>query len=130
MYPGATRSKYGNRKVVADGYTFDSAGEAKRYQVLKLMQHAGEITRLEVHPHWDLAVNGIKIGRGYTADFSYRDKAGELVVEDFKGVRTEAFVLRKKLMKAVHGIDVREVRTPSGELKSSGRARRGRGAGR
>lgn len=31
------------------------------------------------------------------------------VVEDVKGVRTLAYKFKKKLMKAVHGIEIREV---------------------
>jgi Protein of unknown function (DUF1064) len=45
----------------------------------------------------------------YRADFVYRDKVGELVVEDAKGVRTKDYVIRRKLMLSVHGIRIREV---------------------
>lgn len=36
-------NKYGAKKTVVDGVTFDSKAEARRYQQLKLMQQAGEI---------------------------------------------------------------------------------------
>lgn len=102
-------SKYGNRRIVDDGYVFDSVGEHRRYRELKLMEQAGEITELRVHPSWPLIVNGHNIGR-YTADFSYRGKNGNLVVEDYKGVKTRDYILRRKLMQAVHGIEIREVK--------------------
>lgn len=105
-------NKYGAKRIEVDGYTFASLAEAKRYGELKLMQQAGAITALEPHPPFDLTVNGIVVGR-YTADFRYVEVAtGETVVEDVKGGRatgTEAYGLRKRLMKAIHGIEIVEV---------------------
>jgi len=101
-------SKYHAIPTEVDGIRFDSRGEARRYQELKLLQAAGEISHLGVHPSWELVVNGVKIGK-YTADFEYRE-GKEYVVEDYKGVRTRDYVLRKKLMLALHKIDVREVK--------------------
>lgn len=48
----------------------------------------------------------------YTADFVYRDKQGNEVVEDVKSAATRKeadYVLRRKLMLHVHGILVKEV---------------------
>lgn len=100
-------NKYNAVKCEIDGIVFDSKKEGRHYQELKLRERAGEITCLEIHPAWDLTVNGVKVGR-YTADFSYIEK-GNLVVVDAKGVRTRDYVLRKKLMKALFKIDVVEV---------------------
>ena len=100
------RNKYNARKVEIDGYIFDSKKEAKRYQELCLLERAGEIEIIEIHPRWKLVVNGVLIGR-YTADFMYKDN-GKMVVEDVKGVRTRDYVLRKKLMKALYGIEIKE----------------------
>lgn len=104
----AKRSKYGNRKTKVDGITFDSAAEARRYADLVLMEKAGEITDLELQPRYPLLVNGEKVGT-YVADFAYRDAAGVLVVEDVKGMRTREYIMKAKLMRAVHGIEVQEV---------------------
>lgn len=101
------RRKYGNHRVEADGYQFDSKKEAARYWTLRLQQKAGAIESLEVHPHYDLFVCGVKIGK-YIGDFRYRREGNE-VVEDVKGVRTAVYRLKKRLMKAVHQIDVVEV---------------------
>lgn len=104
-------SKYGNKKVTEDGYTFDSKAEYRRYKDLKLMRDAGSITALEVHPRYPLEVNGVMVSR-YTPDFRYREKDGTLMVEDVKGgqaTKTEAYRLRKKLMLALYDITVHEI---------------------
>ncbi len=105
-------NKYHARKASEDGYTFDSQAEWRRYRELKLMQAAGAIRDLDVHPSWPLVVNGWRIGR-YTADFSYLIGTRGLVVEDVKPTekraRSRDYVLRCKLMVACHGISVEEV---------------------
>jgi len=101
------KNKYNAVRVEVDGIRFDSKREASRYHELRYRQMAGEITHLEVHPVWDLIVNGAKIGK-YTADFVYVEN-GEAVVEDAKGVKTRDYVLRKKLMKAIYDIDIAEI---------------------
>lgn len=45
----------------------------------------------------------------YIADFAYLDRDGELVVEDAKGVRTPAYIIKRKLCLYMHGIRIREV---------------------
>ena len=101
------RSKFGAKKTEVDGIIFDSKREATRYYDLRVMQSAGLITGLTLQVRYDLVVNGEKIGR-YTSDFNYYEN-GQLVVEDTKGVKTRDYVLRKKLMKAIYGIEIREV---------------------
>jgi hypothetical protein len=100
--------KYGARKTVVDGITFDSAREAKRYGELKLLERAGQITHLELQPKFPLIVNGRKVAE-YRADFSYLEIGGASVVEDVKGVRTPVYVLKAKLVEALYGFQVREV---------------------
>ena len=103
------RSKYGNRKVQADGFTFDSQAEYRRYRELKLLEAAVAIKGLQVHPLFALRVNGQHIGN-YEADFSYIELPGERhVVEDVKGVRTAVYRLKKRMVKALYGIDITEV---------------------
>ena len=46
--------------------------------------------------------------RDYVADFVYHQN-GKLVVEDFKGYRTEVYKMKKALMYERYGILVREV---------------------
>ena len=103
------RKKYGNVRTRIDNFTFDSKLEARRYGELKLLEKAGEIHDLEIHPRYPLDVNGTRVCT-YVADFVYRDTRGTLHVEDVKGMRTALFILKKKLMHAVWGIEVEEVK--------------------
>jgi len=96
------RSKYGARKVKADGHTFDSWLEFSRYQVLKELQAAGKIKGLALQRRYELQPafkKGAKTYRAieYVADFEYQDAEGNLVVEDTKGFKTETFKLKHKM---------------------------------
>jgi hypothetical protein len=86
---------------------FASKREYARYQDLKLMEKAGEITELACQPGFRLEVNGDLICT-YKADFSYRDKQGMPVTEDVKGVRTPVYRIKAKLMRALYGITILE----------------------
>ena len=127
MGAGRKRSKYGNKKVTADGITFDSRREWLRYLELMLAERNGLIVKLEVHPKFDILINGKKIC-AYVGDFMYLiplrkivpegtsvdvvwiDGEGfERIVEDTKGFRTREFILKKRLMSVVLGIEVKEI---------------------
>lgn len=99
-------SKYRAQRTVVDGITFASKKEAARYGVLKTMEAAREIEGLTLQPTFDLVVNGVLVCR-YKADFQYRE-GGALFIEDVKGMKTPAYRLKKKLMKAIHNIDIFE----------------------
>lgn len=103
-------AKYNNRLTVVDGITFDSKKEAKRYRELKLLERGKEISELELQVSYEL-IPKQKGERSvsYIADFRYKDRDGEVVVEDAKGVRTQVFIIKKKLMLWVHGIRIKEV---------------------
>jgi hypothetical protein len=105
-------SKYRNKRVEVDGIRFDSKKEASRYRALMLYQSHGEISNLERQVSYDLTVNGELICR-YRADFRYiaarGTQKGRECVEDVKGIRTPVYQLKKKLMKAIHGIEIQEV---------------------
>lgn len=100
------RGKYGNKKTEVDGRMFDSKREANRYGELKLLEKDGQIINLQCQRTYRLEVNGILVCK-YIADFVYGE-GGKLVVEDTKGHRTREYILKKKLMRAVHGIEIRE----------------------
>jgi hypothetical protein len=104
-------SKYHNQKTEYNGIQFDSRKEASRYQELMLMQRAGLIRSIELQPRYDLAVNGHKLGF-YRADFRYEVVAtGQQVTEDVKSkaTKTAVYCLKKKLVKALYGIEIVEV---------------------
>lgn len=105
------RSKYGNRKTVVDGITFDSAKEARRYGELRLMERAGLIRDLQTQRALPLIVNDHDCGT-YRADFVYATRAGVIVVEDVKSEITRknpVYRLKAKLVRAIHGVDIVEV---------------------
>ena len=102
--------KYKNVKTILDGISFDSRKESARYADLKLMQKAGEISDLTLQPKFDIVINGVKVC-SYVADFSYTEN-GVKVVEDVKSEMTRklpTYRLKNKLMRAVHGIAIREI---------------------
>jgi len=101
------RNKYGARKTVVDGVTFASAKEAARYAQLRTLERAGLVKGLILQPRFPLVVNGEKVCT-YVGDFEYRDETGGRVIEDVKGVKTDVYRIKNKLMRAVHGIDVKE----------------------
>lgn len=121
----AWNNKYKNKKVVIDGIVFDSKREAKRYGELLLLEKAGAITNLQRQVKYVLipaqrepdtvgARGGIHKGKliekecSYYADFVY-EQDGETVVEDAKGMRTEKYLIKRKLMLYIHGIRIREI---------------------
>ena len=102
------KNKYGAKKTVVDGIKFDSKRESERYKELKLLSSAGEIADLCLQVRFDFVINGVKLGF-YKADFVYWDVNNQRsVVEDVKGFKTPVYNLKKKLMKAIHGIDILE----------------------
>ncbi len=103
------RHKYGANKTEVDGIVFDSAKEAKRYKELKLLLKAGSIGLLERQVRFQLN-NGGQFSYEYVADFVYLDHAtGKKVVEDAKGFRTKEYLKKKRLMKKLHNIQIKEV---------------------
>lgn len=99
--------KYRNRKTEAGGIMFASQKEAKRYGELQTLERAGEIADLKLQVRFPIKVNDKKVCT-YIADFTYLDKGSRFVVEDTKGYKTSIYILKKKLMKAVHNIEVLE----------------------
>ena len=98
---------------------FDSAAEADRYEQLKEMAEAGTIDQLEVHPTFQVTVNGHPICK-YEADFRYRIKPGRLgqrtLVEDVKGMETAEYKLKRKLVHALGLCDIIELKV-SGNIQ-------------
>lgn len=103
-------SKYGAKKCTVDGIEFDSMREARRYRELSLLLRAGEITELKLQVPFELIPKqGGERAVIYKADFVYKDKAGNTVVEDSKGYRTKEYIIKRKLLLWRHGIAITEV---------------------
>lgn len=121
------KSKYGSKKVAYDGMEFDSKKEMYRYIRLKSMQEEGLISDLRMQVPFEIipavyeeetiqlktkvktVTKCVQRAAYYLADFVYRDKEGNEVVEDAKGMRTEKYLLKKKMMRAFLGITIKEV---------------------
>jgi hypothetical protein len=112
--PYSRTPKYHNKKTVVDGITFDSKHEAERYKELRMLQIAGEISELRLQVPYELIplmkLNGETFrSTKYVADFVYKDKNGNEIVEDAKGMKTDVYKLKKKLMAYIHHIIIQEV---------------------
>lgn len=112
------RSKYNARPTTIDGIRFDSRAEARRYEELVLLEKAGKIDEIDVHPHYELqAAFTDQWGRKhraihYIADFEYTELVAPdyivTVVEDVKGFRTAVFRIKEKLFRKRYShIDLR-----------------------
>ena len=108
------KPKYGNRKVVRDGITFDSAKEARRWSELLLLERAGAIQNLrrqvkyELIPSQRIAGKVVERACTYIADFVYEENGVE-VVEDTKGFKTPEYIIKRKLLLWRYGIRIKEV---------------------
>lgn len=101
-------SKYHAIKVHDPEFgVFDSRREHQQFLTLRLLEAAGEISELRRQVPYHLWVGGEHICK-YIADFVFA-RAGRTVIQDAKGVRTPEYKLKKKLMKACHGIEIEEV---------------------
>lgn len=99
-------------------HTFDSAKEARVYDDLLIRLKAKEISNLrlqvpyELIPKQKLTTGKTERSVKYIADFVYEEN-GVTKVVDVKGYRRgtayAVFVIKRKLMKWIHGIEVTEV---------------------
>lgn len=125
-------NKYHSKKTkTADGITFDSRKEARRWQHLRLLESRGEIQDLRRQVEYELVPNQYvvierysdKTGKRlkdeqrlaerrvcYVADFVYT-RDGETIVEDTKSpaTRTKDYIIKRKLMRYLNGIAISEI---------------------
>lgn len=119
------RSKYRAKKVVTIEGKFDSKKELQRWELLQEMERQGLISHLERQVEFELLpkqpLKEPRISRGktkrliksepavvYRADFVYIED-GIQIVEDVKGFCTPEYKIKRKLMKYIHGIEIKEV---------------------
>lgn len=118
-------SKYYSKKVTVGGEMFDSRKEYARYCELSILQRAGKITDIKrqvkfvlIPAQYEPDIVGVRGGvkRGklierecsYVADFVYTEN-GKQIVEDTKGFKTKDYIIKRKLMLWVHGVQIKEV---------------------
>lgn len=79
------------------------------------------------------AIKNLRLSRQcvavYKADFTYRTKAGDLVVEDPKGFVKPEYRMKKKLMLLAHSVEIQEPGEGGVQQRARGCGIRGRGTG-
>lgn len=106
-----TGNKYGAKKIKdpATGFVFDSKQEFIRWCELRILERAGKISCLQRQVKYELIPKQVgERACNYVADFVYIDSDGNKVVEDSKGVRTDAYKIKRKLMLHKYGIRIKE----------------------
>lgn len=99
------RNKYHAVKTEVDGMKFDSKKEAAVYWEYKMQKRAGEIKHFEVKPKIELQPafvlpSGEKIAAiTYIPDYVINHNDGTVEIVDVKGMATEAFKLKWKMLK-------------------------------
>jgi hypothetical protein len=104
--------KYRNTPTVVDETRFDSKKESQYYLLLKERERLGEIEDLVLQPRYPIEIAGIKVCV-VVPDFKYRCRVtGDVYVLDIKSPATRknrAYVIKKKLLRAVYGIEIVEI---------------------
>jgi len=101
------RSKYGNKKTVVDGITFDSKAEAIYYGQLKWLKQAKQIKDFKLQPRFTLQEAFKKNGKTfrkieYVADFKVINLDGSTEIIDIKGTITKEFAIKRKLFERMY----------------------------
>ena len=106
------RNKYNSLPTVIDSIRFHSKKESARYVQLKLDEKAGKIKDLQLQVPFELIPKLMINGKNeraikYVADFTYYDPDGNYIVEDVKGMITDIFKIKYRLLKLIHNIDIK-----------------------
>lgn len=128
--------KYNNTKVEYDGIKFDSKKEMQRYVLLKEAEKDGLISNLQLQVKFELIpavkeeyvehlktkdkikTRTLQLPITYTCDFMY-DKGDETIIEDIKAspkMLPKEYTLKKKMMFALKGIQIKEVYKPNEKI--------------
>lgn len=96
------RSKYGAKKIVIDGITFDSKDEGKYYLYLKELKAKDKILNFERQPKYELQPSFKKYGKThraitYAPDFLIYHLDGSEELIDVKGTETQQGNMRRKM---------------------------------
>lgn len=101
-------NKYGAKRTLYNGRWFSSKREADRAGELDLLVRSGYVRSWEAQPKFPIEHNGVKIC-SYFADFKVEYPDGHIEIEDVKGFKPAVYKLKKKLVKAFYGIDIKEL---------------------
>lgn len=99
------RHKFHAKPVERDGIRFDSKGEAKLYDQLKLQQKSGEVLfflrQVPIH---------LPGGTKLVVDFLVFYLNGTARFLDFKGMETDAFKIKQREVEALYPIEIELVK--------------------
>ncbi len=105
---GVTRSfhkhKFHAKPTVADGIRFDSRKESRYYETLKLRVVAGEVVFFLRQVPFHLPG-----GVTYRLDFMEFWSDGTVHCVDVKGMRTNSFIMKKKMVENLYPVEIEEV---------------------
>lgn len=106
------RNKYNSLPTTIDNIKFHSKKESARYVQLKQSEIAGLIHDLKLQVPFELIPKLVINGKNeraikYVADFTYYDTDGNYIVEDVKGMITDIFKIKYRLLKLIHNIDIK-----------------------
>lgn len=111
LAPAAKLSKYRNKAVTVQGRRYASKREAKYCENLIQLEKAGKIGGLELQRRFQILGPKGELICVYVADAAFWDhEQDRFRVIDVKGVETDVFKIKRKLMRAFNGIDVEVVR--------------------
>lgn len=104
-------TKYNSKKTTIDGITFASRLEATRYQQLRMLEQAEEISALQLQVEFQILKGFINPDTGekirskhYIADFVYYDeREHKWIAEDTKGQETDVFRLKWDYVRSIYG---------------------------
>lgn len=107
------QNKYKNKHVEYHGIKFDSKKEGTYYLKLKAMEELGIIKDLKLQVKFELQpsykFNGKTIRAiNYIADFTYYDENNKYHIVDTKGIKTDVYKIKKKMMQ-YKGYEIEEV---------------------
>lgn len=99
----APETKFNNQKTDVDGIRFDSRKEAKYYEDLLWLQRTGTVKSIELQPEFVLQPGYEREGKKirpiiYRADFKVTEADGHIYYVDTKGMRTQVYLLKKKML--------------------------------
>lgn len=103
-------NKYGNKKTIYNGKIYDSKKEANRAFELDMLKKAKLVEDFEAQFPLSIIINGVKVCK-YVADFKvkYSDRVEYEDVKSDYTKRLPLYRIKKKLVLAVLGIDIKEV---------------------
>lgn len=99
------RHKFHAKPTESDGIKFASKAEARYYEQLKLRQRAGEVIfflrQVPIHLPGEVR---------YVMDFMVFEATGEVRMVDVKGMETEIFKAKKRMVEAMYPIKIEVVK--------------------